>query len=75
MSSGPLAVPYAITRSPIGASALTDAGLSPDAAAKTALRNYMRRGGGFEVRYWSPVNTPVLDHRGRRGRCNRRRSG
>ncbi|HYE86004.1 MAG TPA: ATP-binding protein [Vicinamibacterales bacterium] len=22
------------------------------------------RGGGFEVRYWSPVNTPVLDDRG-----------
>ncbi len=28
------------------------------------IRRPPDQGGGFEVRYWSPLNTPVLDHRG-----------
>ena len=39
----------------------------PDAMAvqKYDIRTSAAEGGGFEVRHWSPVNTPVLDERGR----------
>ncbi|MCK6504010.1 ATP-binding protein [Myxococcota bacterium] len=39
----------------------------PDAMAvqKYDIRRPAAQGGGFEVRYWSPVNTPVLDDEGR----------
>jgi signal transduction histidine kinase/CheY-like chemotaxis protein len=40
--------------------------LVPDTMAvqKYDIRRPEREGGGFEVRYWSPVNTPVLDDNG-----------
>lgn len=39
----------------------------PDSMAvqKYAIRVPEEQGGGFEERYWSPVNTPVIDHQGR----------
>src|SRR5919206_964508 len=39
----------------------------PDTMAvqKYDIRRPEAEGGGFEVRYWSPVNSPVLDRRGR----------
>jgi signal transduction histidine kinase/DNA-binding response OmpR family regulator len=42
-------------------------GLVPDTMAvqKYDIRRPEAAGGGFEVRYWSPVNTPVLGHDGR----------
>ena len=41
----------------------------PDTMAvqKYDIRRPEEEGGGFEVRYWSPVNSPVLDERGRLG--------
>jgi signal transduction histidine kinase len=38
----------------------------PDSMAvqKYAIRLPEEHGGGFEERYWSPVNTPVIDHQG-----------
>jgi signal transduction histidine kinase len=40
--------------------------LAPDpmAVQKYDIRRPASAGGGFEERYWSPVNTPVLDHGG-----------
>jgi signal transduction histidine kinase/ActR/RegA family two-component response regulator len=39
----------------------------PDTMAvqKYDIRRPEEEGGGFEIRYWSPVNSPVLDDRGR----------
>lgn len=34
------------------------------AVQKYDIRRPASEGGGFEERFWSPVNTPVLDHRG-----------
>ena len=34
------------------------------AVQKYDIRRPAQAGGGFEERYWSPVNTPVTDHRG-----------
>ena len=41
--------------------------LTPDAMAvqKYDIRRPEAEGGGFEVRYWSPLNSPVLDDAGR----------
>jgi hypothetical protein len=33
------------------------------AVQKYDIRRPEEEGGGFEVRYWSPINTPVLDDR------------
>ena len=35
------------------------------AVQKYDIRRPEEEGGGFEVRYWSPVNSPVVDERGR----------
>jgi signal transduction histidine kinase len=42
-------------------------GKQPDAMAvqKYDVRRPEADGGGFEIRYWSPLNSPVLDERGR----------
>lgn len=34
------------------------------AIQKYDIRKHESEGGGFEVRYWSPINTPVLDEHG-----------
>jgi signal transduction histidine kinase/ActR/RegA family two-component response regulator len=34
------------------------------AVQKFDIRRPAEEGGGFEERYWSPINAPVLDHRG-----------